>query len=99
MGKGLNRTEYRTYRKWIQEQLFQHAYNPLAMYDVMVDSAEGGDENYEASQAAKDELAFYLLCVEKNGNWPYLSYVPGHQEQVGRDIEELKRRLAAVPLP
>lgn len=98
MGKGINRAEYRVYRKWIQEQLLQHAYNPLAMYQLMVEVAEGEDENYEASQAAKDELGFYLHLVEKTGQWPYLAYVPGHQEQVGRDIEELKRRLAAVPV-
>ena len=96
MKKGINRAEYRIYAKWIQEQLFQHAYNPLAMYEVMVESAEGADENYEASQAAKDQLRFYLLCVETNGNRPYLNHVPGHREQVGRDIEELKRRFAAV---
>jgi hypothetical protein len=45
--KGINRAEYRTYRKWIQEQLLQHAYNPLAMYELMVEVAEGEDENYE----------------------------------------------------
>ena len=95
--KGINRAEYRIYRKWIQEQLFQHAYNPLAMYELMVEVADREHENYEAAQAAKDELAFYLLCVEKTGKWPYLNYVPNHEQQVGRDIEELKRRLAAVP--
>ena len=93
----MNRAAYWTYRKWIQEQLFRHAYNPLAMYDLMVEVAEGEDENYEASQAAKEELAFYLLYVEKTGEWPYLNYVPNHREQVGKDIQELKRRLAAVP--
>ena len=93
----MNRAAYRAYRKWIQEQLFQHAYNPLGIYDLMIAVAEGEDENYEASQAAKDELAFYLLCVEKTGEWPYLNYVPNHRQQVGKDIEELKRRLAAVP--
>lgn len=95
--KGINRAEYRSYRKWIHGQLFSQAHNPLAMYQTMTAVAEGEDENYEAAQAVKDELALYLAKVEETGCWPYSNIYPGDCEQVGQDIEELKRLLAAVP--